>query len=162
MPKRRRESGGGYTLIEMIAVISILSILGLLAGFTLVEGMRVYAHIAPTLDARYQAQLAAQRFQRDVRRLDPATVTVLSPTALAFETLAGEAVRYDVAGRELRRNGDALALDVARVSFDYLRSDGSAAGAVSELHLVELDLTIQVADRAHSVRATAFPRVLGP
>ena len=159
---RRRTASGGYTLIEMIAVISILSILGLLAGFTLVEGMKVYARIAPTLDARYQAHLATQRFQRDARLLDPAAVTQLSPSALAFQTLAGESVRYDVSGRTLRRNGDALALGVSSLTFEYLRADGSAATALAELHLVELDVTIEVSGQAHRVRATAFPRVLGP
>ena len=49
----------GYTLIEMVMVIVIMSVIGLTAGFVIVESIKVCARTAPGLEATYQARMAA-------------------------------------------------------------------------------------------------------
>lgn len=143
-------------------VMVIMSIIGLVSSYALVESMKVYALVAPSLDAAYQSRLADERLSRDIRDLS-ATSSVSSMTAsgLTFDDTSGNTIAYVYSDSELRRNGDLLAQGVTSFSFAYRKTDGTTANTAADLHLVEIDFTVRVSDQDRRRQSVVFPRALG-
>ncbi len=153
----------GFTLVEMVAVMAILGIVGLASTHVTVEAMRIYARTAPALNASYQAFLSVQRMRHDIRDMkDTASITTFTATALTFDDSSDNTIAYSLASGDLLRNGDLLARNVTSLSLDYWKSDGTAASAASDLHLVEIDLTVQSGAEPYRLQAAVFPRALSP
>jgi prepilin-type N-terminal cleavage/methylation domain-containing protein len=153
----------GYTLVEMVSVIAILSIIGMSSSYVVVESMKVYARTAPGLDASYQAHLACERMKRDIRDLGgTASITVFVADALAFDDSSANTISYSLSGGDLTRNGDLLARGVTGLTFTYRKSDGTPATTPAELALVEIDLTVQTGTEPYRLQTCVFPRCLGP
>ena len=152
-----------YTLVEMVAVISILGIVGLVSSYVIIESMRIYARTAPAMDASYQVRLAVERMMREIRDMkDTASITTFGSSALTFDDSSDDTIAYSLSGSNLLRNGDLLAQGVTTLSFSYWKSDGTTASAAADLHLTEIDLTVQVGTEPYRVRTAVFPRVLSP
>jgi hypothetical protein len=128
----------------------------------IVASMKVYARTAPALEASYQTSFALERMQRDIRDLGAlSSITVFTPTALTFSDSAGDPIAFALAGGNLTRNGDLLARGVTSLAYRYWRDDGTPATLPGDLHLVEIDLTVQIGNQENHLIAVAFPRVLG-
>lgn len=154
---------GGYTLMEMVSVITIMSIVGSLASFVVIQSMQVYAFAVPSMEASYQARLASRRMVEDVRELgDPASISTLTSTAFTFDDAATNTVSYALSGTDLLRNGDRIARSVSGLTFEYWKSDGTVASAAADVHLVGIDLTVTSGGHPYRVRTAAFPRRLEP
>jgi len=151
----------GYTLVEMVAVITILSIVGMASSLVVLESMRVYARTVPALDATYEARLASQRFKMDLRDMQEGSITTFSPAALSFQLSGGQSISYGLSGPNLLRNGDLLARGVSSFGITYWKSDGTGATTAAEVHLVEIDLTVQSAGQTFRIQSAVFPRSLG-
>ena len=151
----------GYTLVEMVAVIAILSIVGMTSSYVILESMKVYARTAPALDAAYEARLASGRLKSDLRDMQPGSITTLSPTALSFQVSTGQPITYGLAGTNLLRNGDLLAKGVTSLGFTYWGADGTNTTTAAEVHLVEVDLTVQSLGQTFRIQSAVFPRGLG-
>ncbi len=142
--------------------MTILGIISMIASAVIIETMKVYARIVPALDASYKAQSAVQRMKREIHDLkDTASITSLTASAFTFDDVADNTIAYAVAGGDLTRNGDLLANGVSAMTFRYWQRDGSPAASPADLHLVELDLTVQNGDQAYRLRTPVFPRYLG-
>lgn len=160
--RTRSSSRSGYTLVEMVVVMVILGIVGLVAAVVLLESMRVYARIVPAMDASYKAQHAVQRMKREIRGLkDAASISSLTTSAFTFADTSDQTVSYVFTGSDLTRNGDLLADGVRAMNFSYFQKDGSPAASPADLHLVEVDLTVQNGDELSRVQTPVFPRNLG-
>ena len=152
----------GYTLVEMVAVITILSIIGMVSSYVIFESMKVYARTVPAMDATYQASLAVERMKSEIRDMkDTASITTFTSTALTFRDSADQTIAYSLSGSNLLRNGDLLARGVTAFGFSYWKRDGTTASAAVDLHLLELDLTVQTGSQPYRVRTAVFPRNLG-
>ncbi len=100
---------------------------------------------------------------REIRDMkDTGSITTFTPTALTFDDSSDNTIAYSLAGGDLLRNGDLMAESVASLSFSYWKSDGTTASAAADLHLVEIDLTVQVGVEPYRVQTATFPRVLSP
>ena len=160
--RRARASAAGYTLIELLTVVVILSIVGLTTSYVISSSMRVYVRTAPSLDASYQAQLSIERLRRDIRTMgDLSMITAFTDTELAFSGSDGNPVSYRHAAGDLRRNGDLLARGVSAFDFDYWNSQGMPASAPTEMRLVDIDITVRSADQSSRMFATVAPRGAG-
>lgn len=156
-------SASGYTLVEAVLTIVVLSIIGLSTSVVIIESMKVYARTAPALEASYQARLAIEHLQRDIRNLgDPTSITTFTPTAFTFVDASGSTIAYGVSGGDLTRDGDLLARGVSAFAFRYWRKDGAPATVPGDLELVEADLTVQVAGQEQRLFAVVSPRNLSP
>ena len=153
----------GYTLMEMVVVMTIMSIVGMVSSYVIIESMKVYARTAPALEATYQARLSAERMKREIRDMkDTASITVFTATALTFDDSSSNMIAYSLSGGNLSRNGDLLAQGGTSLTFSYWKSDGTSASVAADLHLVEIDLTVQRGNEPYRLQAAVFPRVLSP
>ena len=153
----------GFTLVEVVTVIVILGIVGLASSYVTVESMKIYARAAPAMDASYQALLSVERMRREIRDMkDTASITTFTATALTFDDSSDNTIAYSLSGGDLLRNGALLARGVTSLSFGYWKSDGTNASVASDLHLVEIDLTVQSGAEPYRLQAAVFPRTLSP
>ena len=168
MRSHGERSGGavtsaGYTLVELVAVILILGVIGFVTSHVIMESTKVYARTVPAMEAAYQARLSAQLMQREIRDMkDTASITAFTATALTFVDNSDTTIAYSLSGSDLLRNGDLLAQGVTSLSFTYWKTDGTTALLAADLHLAEFDLTVQTGNEPYRIRTAAFPRVLSP
>jgi hypothetical protein len=121
--------------------------------------MRVYARTTPAMDASYQARLSVERMRRDIRRMgDRAEIGAFTASILSFDDSSGTTIGYVHAAGNLTRNGDLLARGVTAFAFTYWKSDGTLAVTPADLHLVEVDMTVEVSGQPCRLAATIFPR----
>lgn len=148
----------GYTLVEVVVVITILSIISLVPGYVVMESSKVYARSAPLLDAAYQCRLAAEWIRRDILDLkDADSIGTMNGSSFSFET-SDDKVSYNVVSDRLVRNGDDLVESVNALTFRYFKMDGTSATTNTDLHLVEVDLDVRVGDQDYRTQFTVFPR----
>lgn len=146
MSNIRSRDDGGFTLVELLVVLVILSILGGVTTTAVVTTLQSAAHTEQRVQALHELETALQRITRDLRVAEP---LVLSPDATsgdfeAFQTDLGatvvrsgapEDVRYRLVGdsedgpQQLIREdtGQTLVTLVdngGEPVFEYLRFDG--------------------------------------
>lgn len=152
----------GYTLIEMIMVIVIISIIGLVSSLAIMEGMKIYSRTVPEMDLSYQSNLALLRLKNDIRELNStAEITQFSANAFQFKDSKGRRISYRFDGKDLSRNGDLLAQGLTSFTFNFWTADGKRAKQAKDLHLVEFDFTVEVKGATRRIRTPVFPRRLG-
>ena len=154
-----RHDSRGFTLVELVLVLVVLTVLALTVHTVLLESMRVYAGSVSSLDATYHRDLALERLQRDLRALaGPGSVSHFEQDRLEFETVDGTRVEYRLSGDELERNGEPIAVGVSDFSFEYLTEDSEAASTPGELHLVGIHLEVSRPHGSARASSMVFPR----
>jgi prepilin-type N-terminal cleavage/methylation domain-containing protein len=144
----------GFTLIEAVIVIVILTVLGAIGAPMLLNATRVYIMERNILNTDAQAQLAMERMAREMRLIDPVNITAFTANNLSF-TLNGAPVSYSLnAQKQLLRNTDILATGVSGVTFAYFRTDWiTPATAASQIWRIQIQLQFTV-DQVGTQRLT--------
>lgn len=151
-------TAGGYTLVELVMTISIVSVIALVPATVMLESIKVYARSSSTLDAAYQARLASECIKRDLRSLDdPSKIGAVSPALLTIVTPSGETISYVLLDGALTRNGDLLARGVSAMSITLRTQSGQVSVASIDVALVEVDLTVQTGDFPYRVLTSVCP-----
>ena len=135
----------GFTLIEAVIGICILSVLGAIGAPMLVSATRSYVMGRNILSTDAQAQLAMERMVRETRLVDPANITTFTANSLSF-TLNGAPVSYSLnAQKQLLRNSDILATGVSGLSFAYFRFDWTTpVTQASQIWRIQIGLQLAV------------------
>jgi len=128
----------GFTLVELVIVIVVISIAGLLLAGMFREAVGTYRFVDVQSDLLQQARYAEERVAREFRRVrDLTSVTSAGPRVFAFvdKDAVPVAVSWDgTKGSDLlyTKNGvsRALAAGVDSLAFSYYKDDGSAAAPV--------------------------------
>ncbi len=133
-----RDRQAGFTLVELVIVIVVVSIAGLLLAGMFREAVGTYRFVDVEADLLQQARFAEERIARELRRLrDRSSVTTASAQLFAF--VDRDAVPIVVSwngtkGADLlfTRNGvsQVLAAGVDSLAFAYFKEDGTAAAPV--------------------------------
>lgn len=174
-PLRRRASGPaspGFTLVELLIVIVVISVVGVAFVSMFAEGVRTYEVVDAGNDMLQEARYAEERIARELRRVrDGASITVATPTTFSFVDRSGATQGFSwsgVPGAALlhTRNGASrtLASGVDSLAFRYWRSDGSAAAplvAPSATDIWRVSVYLRLVKGTQKVETTgaAFLRV---
>lgn len=117
----------GFTLIELIIVIVIVSILSGLSAQFLKLGFTAYFFGQNLIDADSQARAALSRITDDLHNLrSNADITTASATTLQFTDLSGNLLTYQVTNSQLLRSNLLLAKDAQSITFQYYDLAGTA------------------------------------
>jgi prepilin-type N-terminal cleavage/methylation domain-containing protein len=156
----------GFTLIELIMTLVIVSVLAAMGSALLGSGLRNYFAGREIAQDAGDGTLAVERITRDLRTVRSATaadIPTMTATALTFVDADGNSVAYALTGGALTRsqNGGAaqpLAANVGSLAFTYLKSDGqSAAGTAAEVWYISVAFTVASQNASMQFRGTVKP-----
>ena len=150
-----RSKANGFTLIEMIITLVVLSILGAAAGYALSNGALAYVDSSDTIHTLGKLRVANERMAREIREIRRDLVTpalydisTMNGTTLAFNKTDGTGVTLVSAPplATLAYSSPAgthtLTDEVSALSFTYYKADGSAATGNGDVAFVEFELVL--------------------
>lgn len=167
----------GFTLIETVMVIVLVGIIGTVVSSLLYQGSKSIEAGDVRKELSSQGRLAVERASREMRLMRCTTagnscnpeitdITAWTATELRFVTTnyEGRGLRFDAGTLKLRQGSgaadpeDTLAGNLSAASFEYLKSDGTPASAVSEIWVINLDMTLSSGTESVPFRASVHPR----
>lgn len=156
----------GFTLIETILVIVIISIIAGVTGRVLSSGIDTYSLITSRRNALDHARVAMDRMVTELQGINPLTITWMANTRLIFLNQNLQLIKYNTATTSgynvLTRNDYELAGNVSYLDFDYLKADGSNALWTFWVKKINIELAVQTVGGygTVSLRTEIFPRGL--
>lgn len=119
----------GFTLIELVLVIVLISILSVIGGQMLAQCLNYFITTQNITTANQQGQLAMEVMTREIRYVR-STADIITNTAgeFKFNDIYGNTIDYKLTGTNLMRNANILATGVNTLTFTY---SNAAGGIVS-------------------------------
>jgi prepilin-type N-terminal cleavage/methylation domain-containing protein len=165
----------GFTLVEIVMTIVLVSVLAAIAAVIILQGVRGYVSEASRSDIHYQTRLAMERMTREVRTIrqpQPGTDTVGTtalgtitgnPTSsLIFTDVTGTDIYYSLSGNTLvRRSGSqsaTLATGVTALQFNHYNIASALTTSALAIWTVEIFLNDQQGGDSLSMRTRVHPR----
>jgi len=152
----------GFTLVELVIVIVVISIAGLLLAGMFREAIGTYRFVDVQSDLLQQARFAEERVSREFRRVrDRASVTTAAARTFAFVDKNAVPIVVSWSGTKgadlvFTKNGVAqtLAVGVDSLAFSYFKEDGTAAAPVvspSDTDIRRVTVYLRLAKAGQSV-----------
>ena len=167
----------GFTLVESMATVAVLGILGSTASFLILDAVDDYTDAALTAQLHAEMSIALDRAMREIRKIDlDASASVIAPdiTTMAVELLqwedtSGNAYRLGKSGSDLQLQigGGTIATlltDVQSLAIAIYDQNNNvvaascAAAACDTVRRVVVEVTIQRSGVSSSLRFKVFIR----
>jgi prepilin-type N-terminal cleavage/methylation domain-containing protein len=161
-------NSNGFTLIEIVMTIVLISILGGLAAVIILQGVRAYSDEDSRSDIHYQTRIAVERIARESRQIsDCTTINVPANPGGTFSFLdinTGLTVTFSISGTDLLRNADRLAsgINSAQSSFSFLATNGTLTTLCPAVWFIDISVTDQNGTQSLPVRTRVHPRNFTP
>jgi prepilin-type N-terminal cleavage/methylation domain-containing protein len=147
----RRSSG--FTLVELVIVITIVGIVALIIGTMLLGTIKAWTFKFNRNDILWDGRLALDRMTREIRAVkDTTSVTTATSSQLRFTDTQNKDITYSLSSTNLNRteNGTAnlLAESVSALSFTYYNSSDTAipsptvSPSATDIRRVRINLTL--------------------
>ena len=156
----------GFTLVEMVAALTVLALLAAIVGPLLSNGVRAYNDSASALHTLSKLRVASERLLREIReiRRDGSgnfdISLPLSPTTLQFFKTDSEQVTISTTAPLLTLayagigGTPVLSDEVSAFSFSYIQADGSLpATDNSDVAFIEFELVLTHAGNNYPQRS---------
>ena len=138
----KRESG--FTLVEMIATLVLVSLLAVVAGMGLIKGLEGYLFVKDTTVVTQKAQIALERMRRELVEVSNITSVSGPPVVLAFSTPSGSrTITHNTGNAEILLDNDTLVDNVNSFNVAYLQVSGAwVAGTDAIRDLTEITINL--------------------
>jgi len=150
----------GFTLIEIIIVIVILSIAAAITINFLVDGLRIYTMTVNQKTLFDEGKLALERMCRDIR--DANSISGVTPNSVTF--VRTNATAQDAAGETItfRWNGGTNPLEKVKAGTGYpMASNVTAFTVTNATNEIQLQLTLQLTSGENvTLQTKVFPKNL--
>lgn len=133
----------GFTLVEMVLAISIISILFFVSTLVMRESLDAYSHVqtrgSNTQDTRYG-------MERMVRELllagDTPTTRIqsISSNAISFVDSNGNITNFTLSGTNINRGGDTLLQNVTSFTVTGYKDNGNVTTTAADVRRVRIAL----------------------
>ncbi len=172
--RRRRR---GFTLVESMATIAVLGILGSTASFLIVDSVDGYMDAATSAQLHAEMSIAMDRAMREIRKIEldddaagvAPNISLMSATALNWQDSSSNTYRFAIVGSELQlevASGglSTLLTDVTDLEisiFDEGNTDigpGCAGDTCDPVRRIVVDVTTQRNGVTESLRFKVFIR----
>ncbi len=160
----RTPNSKGFTLIEIVMSIVLISILSGIAALIILQGVKAYTDEQSRSDLHYQTRLAIERMTREIRLVrscgDITTPGSNPAASITFTDINGTAVNFAVAGNTLNRGANLLATGITTAQpFRFLAADGTTATmACPGIWFVEIMLADTQGTESIQMRTRVHPR----
>lgn len=160
----RHGSLPGFSLVELIVVITVLGIVASAGAVVLRDGIRGYLRGNEISSADWQGRLALERITRELRDIAPPTGGVANISAAScgsstfvFSDIKSTAISYTRSANALMRNGQPLADDISGLQFYCLQSNVQATTAPAAVYYVTVSMVVSTANTSTPYRSTVKP-----
>ncbi|HDR15660.1 MAG TPA: type II secretion system protein [Desulfobacteraceae bacterium] len=152
---KEMRSRGGFTLIEIIAVLVLLGILGVMAAFGIATGVQGYLTAAENAAMSQKAQLAVNRLSREILECfdcdqDNSSFDVGTKTTYTFENTLGQRLVEHESGT-VKLESEVLVDSVS--NFDMTRDSND-----DRLIIITLRLSHQTSGSTQEFKTSILPR----
>jgi len=143
----------GFTLVELVIVITIVGIIAGVVGYILPAVVRGWTFKTNRNDLLSDGRLAMNRMAREIREIKDLTgVITASASQLRFLDIGDLDITYSLSGTDLNRTEDGaanvLASSVSGLSFSYYDNGGNAVAvplvspSSTDIRRVRLNMTL--------------------
>ena len=152
----------GFTLIEIIIVIVILSIVSAITIKFLTDSLRIYTMTVNQKTLYDEGKLALERMCRDIR--DARSITGVTASSVTF--VRDDATAQDIAGETIifQRNAGANTLEKVKASpasTSTMASNVTAFAVANATNEIQLQLTLQLASGENvTLQTRVYPKNL--
>lgn len=131
----------GFTLIELILVIIIVSIIVAGSNNLLAQGFRAYVAAKDVINTNSQDIIALESITRDLRAIRSHNdITTATNTSITFYDTANNMVTYQLDGSTLQRNLQPLADNLPNFSFTYTDANGTPTKELANICYIKINL----------------------
>lgn len=155
---QKKGQRNGFTLIELILTLLILSIIASIGSQVLQASFRAYFTHQSITNANAQANLALERITRDIDAIKAKnTITTASNTQLSFTDVYNNSITYQLVGTQLMRNNQVLSDGVSVLAFDYLDQNAVSTNVLANICYVTVNFVILQNNIRYVIRTTVSP-----
>lgn len=160
----------GFTLIELIIVITIIGIVAGVIGFVLLGAVDAWTFKFNRTDLLADGRLAMNRMVREIREIkDDDSVTTASSSEFRFTNAGNVDITYNLSSTDLNRTANSvtniLAENLSNLTFTYYDSYASGAtsitptvGTDTNIRMVQIDMSLTKNGENVYVRSQSVPR----
>jgi len=158
----------GFTMIELVMVIVILSVIAAIGSGIIHQGFRSYMTQKDLAHLDSQGRLALERMARELRLVRTATaldLTISPTTEITFTDTAGDTIRFyrDIPSNTLMRTENAnptqpLSNNITSMDFTYYDTNGVATAIVTQMRYISVQITATQGNFTRTLRTTVSPR----
>lgn len=124
--KRITRTSFGFTLIEMVIVITVTAILALFLAGAIEKGVESWYFVADRSDLMTQTPYALNRMARELRYIkDSKSVYAAASNTITFTDANNNSITFSLSGNTIYRNNDILLDGVAAFSLQYSDANGN-------------------------------------
>lgn len=167
---KRTHTQKGFTLIEIIIVISILGIVANITGLMIYQAAQSASFQYKFNDMQNQARLALERIIRDLHTIRSNTdiVTPLSENEITFKdpdsASENDEIIYSLNGNVLERNGQPLAdhihIDTTYDGFNVYYFDENGDNGITnntDIQYIGVKITLKEGNKIVEAQTTIYP-----
>jgi len=158
----------GFTFVETILAVVVISAIAGVAAKVLITGLDVYALIVNRDDASQRARLAMERMEDEIVFIGTGDIFSAGNTKLRFRDSGGTSTYFSQKNESINgqvipclfRGSDILAENVVSLDFDYFRSNGNSTYWPWRVRFINVDMSVEASADAGSIhlRTNVFPR----
>ncbi len=155
------KQNNGFLLIELIIVITVLSIVATVMGPLLTYTIRASFAQRQSANIDSQARIAITRMTREISEIRSNTATdlsTMSSSQITFNDTAGNSITYSLSGTTLLRSSQTMATHVSSLAFAYLDANGNTTATVTSVRYVMISLTMTQDNQTFSLSTTVYLR----
>ena len=159
----------GFTLIETVIVVLLISIVGAIGGFILLKSFQAAYYSRNLIDATWQGQVAMQRMSSELRELRSASsldLDMSSNESITFNDITGAAISYFRSGNHLMRTGinqEYLADGITALHFNYYDNNDqliTEPAYVANVRCIGINLSVNKNKYSNNFQVVVCPRNL--
>lgn len=149
----------GFTLLELVIVIMIVSIVGIFASRLMNTGFSAYLAGKQSIDTDWQGKIALEWMTRDLRAIrSSSAITTATATQLVFVDTDNTTIDYQLSGTNLLRNSQIVADGIGSLAFTYYTSAGVATTTASAIRYINIQLNITKNNANYNLVTAVNPR----
>ncbi len=139
----------GFSLVELVIVIIVLSIVASSGALIISRGFNAYFAGRDMTRADWQGRLAMERMTRDLREIrSTVDITTMTATQITYTDIFANNIIYNMSGTTLMRTQSGVATGLAdyisALNLSYWQKNGqSAAGSAAQVCYITAQVTVQ-------------------